>query len=63
IPEIEKSIEDGVYKIQEVIRGLNTKYLTIDSSHGFYNSHLFYNVNTPGELRCIEEYLSRPINK
>ena len=55
VPEIEKSIEDGVYKIQEVAKGLNTKYLNIDPSVDFFDDHLFYNINTPDELNYIEK--------
>lgn len=54
VPEIETFIKNGVYKIQEVVRKLKTNFVVINSTLDFFNNHLFYNVNTPEQLKYIE---------
>jgi len=51
------SIQTGVYKIQDVVKGLDTKYLKIDPSLEFYHEDLFANVNEPHELFRIEKLI------
>jgi len=53
------SIQAGVYKIQDVVKGLDTKYLKIDSALEFCHEDLFANVNEPHELSRIEKLINK----
>lgn len=57
IDHIKGSIQSGVFKIQEVLKGLNTKFLPIEPSLGFYHKDLFANVNDQMELKRIEKLI------
>ncbi|MEZ5198543.1 MAG: molybdenum cofactor guanylyltransferase [Bacteroidales bacterium] len=54
---LENAIEKKSYKIQDVLKSLNTRYLEIDSSLEFYHEHLFANINSQNELNEIEKHL------
>lgn len=58
VPYLVEAIEEKTYKIQDVIKNLNTKYLEIDFSLGFYNDDLFANINCHQDLLNIEKDLS-----
>lgn len=49
----EDSINNGKYKLQDIIQDLSIKYLEIDSSRSFYHPNLFTNVNTPDDLQIL----------
>lgn len=53
------SIHAEIYKLQDVLKGLDTKFLPFDSALDFYHKELFANVNDKDELRRIEELLKR----
>lgn len=55
VPHIESSIEKNIFKIQDVIKVLKTKYLEIDPSLSFYREDLFINVNSPQDLEDIQK--------
>lgn len=56
--EMQRSIENRKYKIQDVAGRFNTKLLTIDSSFPFYQDNLFTNINSPEDLKKVELLLS-----
>lgn len=51
----EIAINQGVYKIQKVIRGADVNFLNIDAQKDFNGKLLFSNINTVEELRRFEE--------
>lgn len=53
-----KSINDQNFKIQEVVKGFNVKFLDIDAHFPFYRDNLFANINTPNDLKKVELLLS-----
>jgi len=54
IPVFKKSIEQGEYKIQNIIKGINTGFIHVKSTDQFYSPLLFTNVNTPGDITNLE---------
>ena len=46
------------YKLQFALEQFRTHFLPIDSKQKFYNEMLFSNVNSPGDLIRISNYLS-----
>lgn len=57
IDHINGCIQSEVFKIQEVLKGLNTKFLPIEPPLGFYHKDLFANVNDKKELNRIEKLI------
>lgn len=57
VGELEKSIDEKNYKLQEFFNRINTKFLKIDSSLHFYNENLFANINSQEDLMRIESLL------
>jgi len=53
-----KAIHDKNYKIQDVVKEFNTKFLDIDSNFPFYQDNLFANINSPNDLKEVELLLS-----
>ncbi|PCJ81120.1 MAG: hypothetical protein COA57_14615, partial [Flavobacteriales bacterium] len=51
--EFDKAIQENKLKMQEILKGLKTKYITIDESLDFYSPDLFFNVNTKEDLEQI----------
>ncbi|PCJ83823.1 MAG: hypothetical protein COA57_10470 [Flavobacteriales bacterium] len=51
--EFDKAIQEKKLKMQGILKGLKTKYITIDESLGFYSPDLFFNVNTKEDLEQI----------
>jgi len=58
VDELENSIQDKNYKLQEFFQNIKSKYLKIDSSLHFYNDDLFTNINSREDLMRIESLLS-----
>ena len=54
IAQLEKAIDENRFKMQEILKNLNTKYISVDESLPFYTSELFMNVNTMEDLDKIE---------
>lgn len=59
VDHFEKSVGQGQYKLQDIIKGINTRYVHIHDQLGFYTEHLFYNVNTISDLELLEKQFSK----
>ncbi len=59
IPVFKKSIDEGKYKIQDIIKNLNAGFAEIKSSDAAYNPHLFTNVNATEDLLKLEWLLTK----
>lgn len=58
-PGLLEAINANKYKIQDVIKGLKTKFITIEKSLPFYQENLFANMNSEQDLLRIESHLSK----
>jgi molybdopterin-guanine dinucleotide biosynthesis protein A len=58
VDELEKSIQDENYKLQEFFKRINVKYLEMNSSFHFFHENLFANINSQEDLIRIESLLS-----
>lgn len=56
---LKDQIMNGVYKVQEVVKKLNTRYLDITSELDFYHDHLFANINSAADLEWMEVELRK----
>lgn len=54
IPVFKQSIEQGKYKIQDIIKDTNAGFIPIKTTDPFYSPLLFTNVNTPGDITNLE---------
>ena len=50
----DRSIENGIYKIQRAIKAIDVAYIGINQKNGFDNRLLFSNINTEKELKRLE---------
>ena len=50
----DNSIKNGIYKIQKVLKNIDTAFINIDQQNGFDNKLLFSNINTGEELKRFE---------
>lgn len=57
---VQKCVSQNIYKVQDILNGLDTLYLPIDRSLSFYQPDLFANVNDEKELCRIENIVSKP---
>jgi len=58
---LEEFILKKKYKVQDVVKELKTRYLEIDSSLHFYSEELFFNVNFPGDIERLEQFMQNGI--
>jgi len=59
VPMLERQIMNGNYKLQDVLKALNTKYLDIGPDLEFYHHKLFANINTEVDLNRMEDELKK----
>jgi molybdopterin-guanine dinucleotide biosynthesis protein A len=57
VPVMHKYIQKGIYKIQDVVRAVNTLYLEIPPETNFFSKTMFYNINAPNDLLNAEKHL------
>jgi len=50
----DKSIENGIYKLQRVFENMDVRFINIDRENGFDGRLLFSNINTEAELKRLE---------
>ena len=54
IPVFKRSLDQGKYKIQDILTEVNTRFIPVTSADPFYNPLLFTNVNAPGDIENLE---------
>jgi molybdopterin-guanine dinucleotide biosynthesis protein A len=57
IPVFKKSIDQGKYKLQDIIKGVNAGFVPVKPTDPFYSPLLFTNLNTPGDISDLESRL------
>jgi molybdenum cofactor guanylyltransferase len=58
LPAIEKQMAQQQYKVADLLAKVQARVVRFDASYSFYSPQLFYNVNTPEELRQAGELIS-----
>jgi molybdopterin-guanine dinucleotide biosynthesis protein A len=58
IPFIEKSLNDGEFRVTDFYKNVNAKIVKFESKENFYNSKIFFNVNTPEEFEKAVKILN-----
>ncbi len=51
LPEIEDSIQKGNYKLMDFFKNIRFATVKIDASLPFYDEKLFYNINSPADIK------------
>jgi molybdopterin-guanine dinucleotide biosynthesis protein A len=54
IPVMEKQLEQGNYKLTDMLREAGAFFLKLDETLPFYDPHIFTNLNTPADLRNVD---------
>lgn len=61
LPTIARQMAQKQYKVADLLAKVQARVVRFDASYSFYSAHLFYNVNTPEELRRAGEMMA--VNK
>ncbi len=59
LPDLEKMVNSGIFKLQEILKNLRTKYLETGPRLNFYHPQLFENINSNTDLERIEIWMNK----
>ncbi len=51
LPVMEDAVENGNFKLRDIFKSVRFKAIKVDASLAFYSDNLFYNINSPADIR------------
>ncbi|HOW31375.1 MAG TPA: molybdenum cofactor guanylyltransferase [Bacteroidales bacterium] len=55
LPQIESAIQQGDFKMQHLLEKVKTRYIQFSESHPFRHPDMFFNINSPGDLKKAQK--------